>query len=92
MQLVADAKQMALKDGLTGNTFSVKIDNSSVGFNGSGQLESKAAGITDVMVSSGTLSNAKLHDGSITLTAGAGLTGVGSAALGGSSALVQSGA
>lgn len=76
---------------LTGNTFSVKIDNSSVGFNGSGQLEIKAAGITDVMVSSGTLSNAKLQNSSITLTAGAGLTGGGSAALGGSSTLaVQS--
>lgn len=72
---------------LTGNTFSVKIDNSSVGFNGSGQLEIKAAGITDVMVSSGTLSNAKLQNSSITLTAGAGLTGGGSAALGGSSTL-----
>ena len=76
---------------LTGNTFSVKIDNSSVGFNGSGQLEIKAAGITDVMVSSGTLSNSRLQNSSITLTAGAGLTGGGSAALGGSSTLaVQS--
>tara|TARA_Y100000593_G_C4320536_1_gene343546 strand:- start:1332 stop:2963 length:1632 start_codon:yes stop_codon:yes gene_type:complete len=72
---------------LTGNTFSVKIDNSSVGFNGSGQLEIKAAGITDAMVSSGTLSNAKLQNSAITLTAGAGLTGGGSAALGGSSTL-----
>ena len=77
---------------LTGNTFSVKIDNSSVGFNGSGQLEIKAAGITDAMVSSGTLSNAKLQNSAITLTAGAGLTGGGSAALGGSSTLaVQAG-
>ena len=44
------------------------------------------------MVSSGTLSNAKLQNSAITLTAGAGLTGGGSAALGGSSTLaVQAG-
>jgi hypothetical protein len=77
---------------LTGNTFSVKIDDSSVNFNGSGQLQVKPSGIVDAMVSSGTLSNAKLQNSAITLTAGAGLTGGGSAALGGSSTLaVQAG-
>lgn len=77
---------------LTGNTFSVKFDNQSIQLNGSSQLEIKASGITDSMVASGTLSNAKLQNSAITLTAGAGLTGGGSAALGGSSTLaVQAG-
>jgi hypothetical protein len=77
---------------LTGNTFSVKIDNSSVGFNGSGQLEIKTSGIADVMISNATISNSKLVNPNITVTAGAGLTGGGSTSLGSSATLaVQAG-
>ena len=71
---------------LSGNTFNVKYDNSSLGVNGSDQLEIKAGGIQSVMIAAGTIANDRLANNSVTLTAGSGLTGFASAiALGGSS-------
>ncbi len=69
---------------LSSNTLSVKFDDSSIGTNGSGQLEIKASGIQDAMIAGSTISNGKLANSSITVNAGSGLSGGGSTALGAS--------
>ena len=71
---------------LSGNTMNVNYDNSSVGVNGSDQLYIKASGITDGMLA-GSISNTKLANSSVTVASGNGLTGGGSASLGGSTTL-----
>lgn len=58
-------------------TVNVLYDNSSIGLNGSNQLIVKAGGVT----------NAMLANSSLTVTAGAGLTGGGAISLGGSATL-----
>ena len=68
---------------LSSNTLSVKFDNSSIGTNGSGQLEIKASGIQDAMLA-GSISNGKLSNSSITVNAGSGLSGGGNTQLGAS--------
>ena len=71
---------------LSGNTFNVKFNNSSIGVSGSDQLEIKAGGITSGLIAAGTIANDRLANSQVTLTAGSGLTGFASAvSLGGSS-------
>ena len=69
---------------LSSNTLSVKFDDSSIGTNGSGQLEIKASGIQDAMIAGSTISNGKLANSSITVNAGSGLSGGGNTQLGAS--------
>ena len=79
-------RQAGVALGLSSNTFNVLLDNSSIGVNGSDQLIVKASGITDSMLA-GSITNAKLSNSSVTVTAGSGLTGGGAIALGGSGSL-----
>ena len=69
---------------LASNTLNVKFDNSSIGTNGSGQLEIKASGIQDAMIAESTISNSRLANASITVNSGSGLSGGGATALGAS--------
>ena len=72
---------------LVGNTFSCKVDDSTVNFDASGRLRVKDAGIVDAKIANATISNSKLVNNQITVTAGSGLAGGGNAALGGSTSL-----
>ena len=68
---------------LVGNQFACKVDDSSVGFDGSGNIKVKDSGITNDHLA-GSINPSKLTAQNLTVTAGSGLTGGGSANLGGS--------
>jgi len=70
----------------TGNRIDVQVDDSSIevsGVIGSDFLQVKALGVTDAMLA-GSISNAKLTNSAVTVTAGDGLQTGGSVSLGGS--------
>ena len=69
---------------LASNTLNVNLDDSSIGVNGSDQLEIKAGGIQNAMISDSTIGNSKLSNSSITVNAGNGLQGGGATSLGAS--------
>ena len=79
--------QVVAGDGLlkSGNTLSVVTDGSSIEINADA-LRVKALGITSAMLA-GSIANGKLTNSSVTVTAGAGLSGGGAVALGGSTSL-----
>ena len=81
------AGQITAGDGLSksGNTLSVSVDDSSIEIN-SDALRVKASGITNAMLG-GSIANAKLTNSAVTVTAGDGLSGGGSVALGASVSL-----
>jgi len=81
------AGQITAGDGLakSGNTLSVSVDDSSIEIN-SDALRVKASGITNAMLG-GSIANGKLANSAVTVTAGDGLSGGGSVALGASVSL-----
>ncbi len=81
------AGQITAGDGLAKsvNTLSVSVDDSSIEIN-SDALRVKASGITNAMLG-GSIANGKLANSAVTVTAGDGLSGGGSVALGASVSL-----
>ena len=69
---------------LSSNTLNVDFDNSSIGVNGSDQLEIKANGVGTAAIANNAVTNAKLEESQVTYSAGSGLTGGGAVSLGGS--------